>query len=345
MKYYRLKKGRLDELIDALNKKYKVIGPKAKENLFVYGEIENAKELSLLHKPTILSLKKYFLPQQEDLLNFKVGDVSGKIVEIEQGKPLLVLGAHTCDLAGLLCLDNACNDSSKDANYLKRKTGAVIIGIECSKPCDEHATCITMGTHNPKGGYDIMLTESGDGYIVETASEDGEKLVNETKSAFEDSDKSAAETETTKLRTEKNSWPKKIFPEAKKLEALFDKTLKSAEWGKLGERCVSCGNCTNVCPTCYCYDVKDEVDLKLKDGVRYRIWDSCQLKEFAEVAGNENFRDKRKQRQQHRFLRKFSFPVKKYNRFFCTGCGRCTRACMAKINLYETINALAKETI
>jgi len=77
--------------------------------------------------------------------------------------------------------------------------------------------------------------------------------------------------------------------------------------------------------------------------MHYRRWDSCQNEEFAKVAGGENFRKARGARQRHRYMRKFHYPVEKYSRYFCTGCGRCSRTCMAKINLKETINSLIKE--
>jgi len=87
----------------------------------------------------------------------------------------------------------------------------------------------------------------------------------------------------------------------------------------------------------------DDVTLDIKSGERKRVWDSCQLEEFAEVAGGENFREERSSRQRHRYYRKFSYSVKKYKKIFCTGCGRCTRTCMAGISLVDTINVLAKE--
>ncbi|MCL4536589.1 MAG: 4Fe-4S dicluster domain-containing protein [Nitrospirae bacterium] len=109
------------------------------------------------------------------------------------------------------------------------------------------------------------------------------------------------------------------------------------------ERCLACGNCTNVCPTCYCFDIIDEIELDMKTGRRYRRWDSCQLEPFAKVAGGENFRKERSARQRHRYYRKFRYPVSKFARFFCTGCGRCSRTCMAKINLKDVLSALLKE--
>ena len=121
-----------------------------------------------------------------------------------------------------------------------------------------------------------------------------------------------------------------------------EKNRNHPVWDDLGNRCLSCGNCTNVCPTCYCFDVYDEPNLDLKTGKRIRVWDSCQNQPFARVAGGENFREHRRDRKRHRFYRKFSYPVERYSRSFCTGCGRCSRTCMAEINLKDTIKELIK---
>jgi sulfhydrogenase subunit beta (sulfur reductase) len=132
--------------------------------------------------------------------------------------------------------------------------------------------------------------------------------------------------------------------EQRNIPVLFDRSFRARVWRDLEERCLACGNCTNVCPTCYCFDIHEEVDLSMKRGIRYRVWDSCQLEPFAEVAGGHNFRKERSARQRHRYYRKFRYPIDKFSRFFCTGCGRCTRTCMANISLKETLYALIKET-
>lgn len=129
----------------------------------------------------------------------------------------------------------------------------------------------------------------------------------------------------------------------REIPEMFEKSIESPVWEEIGARCLSCGNCTNVCPTCYCFDVKDESNLDLKTGRRIRVWDSCQNETFARVAGGENFREKRSDRKRHRFYRKFKYPVERHSRYFCTGCGRCTRTCMAKISLIETLEVLIKE--
>jgi len=87
----------------------------------------------------------------------------------------------------------------------------------------------------------------------------------------------------------------------------------------------------------------DVQNLDLKTGTRIRVWDSCQNETFAKVSGGESFREERSDRKRHRFYRKFKYPINRYSRFFCTGCGRCTRTCMAKISLIETLELLIKE--
>lgn len=343
MKNSTIEKSKIKDLVSFLKGKYRLVGPKAKENQFIIDDIDSPEELVLSYKPSILSLKKFYLPQEEPLLDFSFGSTEANPAKVET-KPTMIFGAHTCDIAGVICLDVVCGTDPADKNFFKRKKNILIVGIECLKPCDEYATCITMGTHNPKGGYDLMLTDLGNKYFIEVNSDEGIKAINDSKICKDDDGKTLEQVK--KIRNEKEKYfTKNLKPEGDKLYEVLDSTRKNAIWEDIGAKCLSCGNCTNVCPTCYCFDVKDDVNLAVTSGNRSRIWDSCQLKEFAEVAGGENFRKHRKSRQQHRFLRKFCYPVKKYNRYFCVGCGRCTRTCMAKINLIETINLLAKERI
>jgi len=125
--------------------------------------------------------------------------------------------------------------------------------------------------------------------------------------------------------------------------AAFAGGFQSPVWKDVGRRCVGCTNCTSVCPTCYCFDVVDDMSLDLDRGTRSRVWNYCQMDDFARVATGEDFRAGRDARQRHRYYRKFKYSVEKYNKYFCTGCGRCTRTCMAKISLIETVDALVEE--
>ncbi|MGD9497232.1 MAG: 4Fe-4S dicluster domain-containing protein, partial [Armatimonadota bacterium] len=111
-------------------------------------------------------------------------------------------------------------------------------------------------------------------------------------------------------------------------------------WHDISSRCYSCGSCNTTCPTCFCFDINDEFDLGLAGGRRVRTWDSCQLQEFALVAGGHNFRRLRWQRVRHRWHRKFLYLFRDFGSPYCTGCGRCSRACTADINIVDVSNRI-----
>lgn len=342
MRYVSLQKDKLPQFVNSLQKKYKVVAPVKKENQFVFAEIEDPKEVEIDYIPTILPPKKYFLPQHEKLGSFAKDSVEMTQTNIEV-KPTVLFGAHTCDIEGIECLDIVFHDTPVDPYFGKRKKSIIIIGYECMKPCDEYSTCITMDTLNPRAGYDIMITDVGDEYILHLNSPEGMEIG--TNPLFE---KVANEREIKmkllKLREDKlKNFKVNLNADYKELNKIFMASYNSKTWQDVGNRCVSCGNCTAVCPTCYCFDIYDDVKLDMSGGERRRVWDSCQLDEFAMVAGGENFRKERSSRQRHRYYRKFDYPVKKYSKFFCVGCGRCTRTCMADISLIETVNELTKE--
>ena len=344
MGYVYLEKNDLGKFIDILNKKYKVMAPVKKENQFVFAQVDSADEISIDYIPTILPPKKYFMPQKQDLGTFKMGDVAMSETNVDL-EPTVLFGVHTCDIEGIECLDVVFNDAPADPYFIKKKKSIIIIGFECMKPCDEFATCVTMDTNKPKAGFDIMITDTGEKYIFHANSKAGDDLIGKHSIFEKIEDIGKVKAELSKLSDEKDkTFDKKLNADYKELTKVFRNSYDSKVWDdSIGKRCVSCGNCTAVCPTCYCFDMYDNVELDMSGGTRKRVWDSCQLEEFAEVAGGENFREERSSRQRHRYHRKFDYSIRKFNKFFCVGCGRCTRTCMAKINLIETVNDLTKE--
>jgi ferredoxin len=138
-------------------------------------------------------------------------------------------------------------------------------------------------------------------------------------------------------------WPRfpyKLEFDVGELAALMLHSYDSAQWDQLAEICLACGQCTLVCPTCFCFTVDDEVELNLQEGERRRRWDSCQLDEFARVAGGENFRERQAARLRHRFMRKGRYLIEKYDELGCTGCGRCARSCLVDISPVTVFNDL-----
>ena len=337
-----LDKTKLPAWISFLVARQKMVGAVPLGNRqFKFAEIHSFEELALHYIPTILPPKKYFMPQHETLLTYDIerGQEMQTVVEVEE---LILFGVHTCDLAGIQCLNMVFADRPRDLHYQTRKNYITLIGLECNDYCDGHASCALLRNHLPKGGYDLFLSELHDHYLVDINTPKGEELV-------EDSELFVPATlEAKKQLQDLRNAKKAIFRSEvpiryQDLPRLFDETFDSEVWQRIGDKCLSCGNCTNVCPTCYCFDVRDEPQLDLRKGRRIRVWDSCQHESFAKVAGGESFREERLDRKRHRFNRKFRYPMAHFKRTFCTGCGRCSRTCMAKIDLKETINALMEE--
>ena len=332
-----LDKGAFGSLVQSLMADKRVIGPMAKGPKFVFGQITEPSELRLDYNTSVLPPKAALQPPDERLATFSLGD--GAAVEVEvDAPPTVLMGVHTCDLRAIRLLDQVFESDYQDANYLARRRNTLIVSVECLRPCDEHSFCKDMGTLTADEGYDIHLTDIGDAYAVHVGTEEGEALLAQSQS------RPAADADVRRLNDVLSAkWPHfkhRLEFDAAELPAVLATAYEHPLWQELGDRCLACGSCTNVCPTCYCFNVYDDVNMTLTEGERRRTWDSCQLDEFARVAGGENFREAQLARQRHRFMRKGKYIYAKYGDLGCVVCGRCVRTCLTHINIVEGFNTI-----
>ncbi len=334
-------KEKMGEFVANLMGAYRVLGPRQKEHQYVFGPIENLDELRLDYNTTILPPKKYLLPQHESLFKFNADTFDAELTIDDQ--PTVMLGVHTCDLHAIQLLDQVFQRDHLDQHYMARRENTILVGIECLKPCDDHSFCKSMGTLTPPTGcYDLHLTDIGDSYVVDVETEKGAWLVVRHAQARDADDEDYRQINN--ILSEK--WPRfpyKLDFDVGELPALMSVSQKSPLWQQLGEICLACGSCTNGYTTCYCFDVRAKVGLSLTDGYRERFWDSCQLDEFALVAGGHDFRPSRAARQRHRFFRKGKYQTDAYGLLGCVGCGRCGRACLVEITPVTTFNELYRQ--
>jgi len=309
----------------------------AKTDYFVFAELANAEDLRLDYDVTVFSPKYYFQPPREVLLNF-FSPAEYKSVFDEE--PFILFGVHPYDMAAINQMDKIFSSDHCDAHYVNRRRKAVIIGCDVQKPsANVFAGC--MNTAVVREGFDILLTRIGDGYLIEALTEPGKRLLKDAQGL------QAADAKSIKLREEvweknrKNLRRHELRVPLKDLPALLERSYDHPVWEEKTRKCFSCGSCNLVCPTCYCFDVRDDTRWDLHSGVRCRVWDGCLLRDFATVAGGHNFRKKREERYRHRYYRKGKYMPDKIGEIACVGCGRCIAACVTNIaNPVEVFNRL-----
>ena len=324
--------------IDKALGKYKVAALTDKGGQPIYDYVTTSKQVDLDYKPTVLSPKKFFFPPNEVILEYTD---EGKITSKIEAEPQILFGIRPCDIHGLQILDEAFAESNGDPNYLAKRENTIIVGIDCHKECDEDAFCYKVNTHHAERGFDVMMYELvGDKYAIQVATDKGKQFVEQyLKTASVD--KSALKAYEQKKQAAFGKY--KPFKDLDRLPDVFEENKHHEVWKEEADRCFSCGSCIMVCPTCYCFDVVDELALSLKKGERIRRWDACMLSSFAEVAGGENFRKSALARLSHRIGRKFNYLMRKHGQAVCVGCGRCVRACLVDISPKTIVEKITGE--
>ena len=284
-------------------------------------------------------IKKYFLKPIDTMFNFS--DEKGYEVPVEEPhKKWVIFGVHPCDIHGLKILDLVFSGRYVDSYYFARRNRAIIIGLDCIP--DEFCFCRSTGTDFVDSGFDLFLSDIDDSYLVRVGTSIGDDMVTAADSLFREVEKEDREKYKAKSIQRRESFQTEIqlqdFPE------IMDLEYESQVWQEVGEECLSCGTCSMVCPTCYCYAVFDELNLDASSGQRKRRWDSCLFKDYALVAGGHNFRAERSSRVKNRFFHKQRGFVTQYGRPSCVGCGRCKAYCPAGIDIVEIVNKLRSQT-
>jgi len=253
-------------------------------------------------------------------------------------KPIAIIGARACDIAAMKIQDqHFLQQQFVDPYYKQRRENILIIAVNCGSPADTcfcHSTgdgpFVDDSTNNI--GADIILTELQDGFLVAAYTDKGEKLLNGL-SLRETTETQLAESESIAINASKQN---RQLPLSDIRTGLLN-ALDSESWQNVAERCLSCGNCTAVCPTCFCHSENDLAELDGRSSAHYREWDSCFSQGHSYIHGI-TIRAETSQRYRQWLTHKFASWVDQYGRSGCVGCGRCITWCPVGIDVVESVS-------
>ena len=292
------------------------------------------------YRNTVVSAKANFLLPVEEIFSFQK-DTEGYHIDLPalDGHKQLLFGIRPCDARALSIIDPIFEELYEDPYYLSRRKNAVLVGLGCTNPY-ESCFCTSMGTSPTESAdVDLMLVDIGKEFLIEEVTEKGKELIAQTKGL-----KEATKDDEAKGKQSKKTAYDRV---TRKLdtEGIKDKLLASFDdeefWEKTAAKCISCGICTLLCPTCYCFDINDE--MVKQEGTRFRSWDSCGFPNYTKMP-MENPRQEKWRRVRQKVCHKYEFYPMTFNVIACTGCGRCIRLCPVNWDITQVIESVPTKT-
>jgi len=356
----RMPKAALEDLIAILWREgFKVLGPVARDGTVAFDEVRGVSDLPLatrdVQEPARYrleqgaadeifgvvngagSLKPFFFAPEEPLLEVSRAPRGFKVSEVAPAAPRLAfIGVRACDLAALAVQDLIfLHDRFHDTHYQARRKDAFLVAVNCTRSAPT-CFCVSMKTGPAAtSGFDISLTELEQCFVMRTGSAAGEAVAAKLSLAPAPHDEAASAKDRIEgcaagmqRRLDTADLPRLLYDEA-----------ENPRWKDVASRCLSCTNCTMVCPTCFCHTLVDQEEIDGNMSRRVRQWDSCFSLEHAHIHGI-NFRPKIENRYRQWLTHKLASWIDQFGSSGCVGCGRCITWCPVGIDLTEEVAAI-----
>ncbi len=338
MKEMMIKKDELINFLTGQADDCQVFAPVEVNGSLVIKEIESGDEIAVSSVNTKKSVKGTFFPQREQMLSYDLSKPGEMKEPPFPDKQRIVFGIRPCDAKSLTVFD--CVFTGKeypDPYYINKKDNTIVIAVGCNEPS---STCFCSDTGTgpfSTDGADLLLVDMGESYIVQAVTDKGEAFVSKQTTFTE------ATSELTQAKYDivnKANDAVKTQVEPDKVKEKLDDGFDSDVWDIIHEKCIGCGTCTYLCPTCHCFDIVDETTGTT--GERLRIWDSCMYSQFTLHASGGNPRKTGKERMRQRVMHKFKYFVDNNDMVACTGCGRCVKYCPVNLDIREVLNTISE---
>ncbi|MCX7816977.1 MAG: 4Fe-4S dicluster domain-containing protein [Syntrophales bacterium] len=339
MKRRVVKKDALVGIAKRISESVVVYTPVLVEGDVLFKALEKGDEPLLGYANSKNAPKNFFFPRSEIMLRF-TRTPKGLVLTHEEitSQEGVLFGARPCDTRSFILLDMLFDQEKyKDPYYIAKRQRTTVVSLACANPPYATCFCTSVGGHPVDSqGADVLITDVGGEYLVEFLTPKGEALV-----------KYFGEVEADESVEEKK---KKVSEEAEKalakklavdgLKEKLDRNFHSPFWDDVHKRCLACGTCTYLCPTCHCFDIRDEV--KYDDGRRLRNWDSCMFPLFTQETSGHNPRPTQRERWRQRVMHKFSYYPENFGAIACVGCGRCVMYCPVNIDIRKIVEDAAR---
>ncbi|QHC23007.1 4Fe-4S dicluster domain-containing protein [Streptomyces sp. GS7] len=344
-----------------------VIGPTARDGAIVLAELTDGDELpygwgveleaghyrvrpredgaAFAHSAGPQSWKTYLHPQRERQWSADRGSDGAWVVTDDDTPPpsYAFLGVRPCDLRAIAVQDRVlAGGPHTDSRYRARRERAFLVAVECTEP-GATCFCTSMGAGPAAdGGYDLALTEvvddSGHRFWARAGSDEGASVLAELPQLPADASLATVAREKVAAAADRMG---RTMPEVD-LQVLMRETLDADRWNDVAARCLSCGNCTMACPTCFCTSAEDVTDLTGDHAERWRRWESCFDLEFTHLPGGP-VRASGRSRYRQWATHKLGTWFDQFGSSGCVGCGRCIVWCPVGIDITEEAHALNAE--
>ena len=320
-----LRKDKLDSLLAALSKQARVYVPARLNNgsisRFVLYDQATAPAFDLVN--TTMPPKDLLFPQTQNMYRYGFDDEGNAYIDmIHEADDVVLFGIRSCDARSIECMDDVfLTMGYNDGFYCMHRDRLTTVAIGCTKVA-EACFCDSMGldpTTAPSADIQLNLSKDEAVYIVKAQTERGQAALAAWQAFLEE-----GEAEPKEVACELQVNTKGI---KEKLDQMFEHPI----WDETSKKCLTCGICSYVCPTCHCFDIGQEN--RMKEGERFRCWDSCMFTAYSEMAGHHNPRPEKLSRVRQRFMHKLCFFEDRYGKSLCVGCGRCIEKCPVALDI------------